>query len=167
MTSFAAISRVVSHGSWDAWAIWNLRARFLFRGQPLLWQDAFSAELAYSHPNYPLMLPLSVSRAWTFLGGETLMVPALLAAIFAAATVAAAAVSVGRARTPTHGLMTATAILASPAFLKWAPSQCADIPLGFFMLSTFVMMSIRDAQREPSLVAADRSLGGTRRVDKE
>ena len=37
-------------------------------------------------------------------------------------------------------LITATAILACPAFLEWVPSQCADIPLGFYMLITFVMM---------------------------
>jgi hypothetical protein len=140
ITSATAFSRVVPHGTWDAWAIWNMRARFLFRGQPLLWRDAFSQELGYSQLDYPLLLPLSVSRAWTFLGRETTLAPMLLAAIFAAATVAAAALSVARARTPAHGLITATAILASPAFLEWVPSQCADIPLGFYMLITFVMM---------------------------
>src|SRR5207237_5909321 len=29
------------HGAWDAWAIWNLRARFLFLGG-VHWRDAFS-----------------------------------------------------------------------------------------------------------------------------
>lgn len=96
---------------------------------------------SYSHPDYPLLLPLSVSRAWTYVGEDTVLVPIIIGAIFAAATVAVAGLSVARARTPTHGFITATAILACPAFLKWAPSQCADIPLGLYMLVTFVMMS--------------------------
>jgi hypothetical protein len=140
ITGVTAFSYVAPHGTWDAWAIWNMRARFLFRGQPLLWQEAFSPELAYSHLDYPLLLPLSVSRAWTFLGSDTPMAPVLLAALFAAATVAVAGISVARARTPAHGLIAAIAVLACPAFLEWAPSQVADIPLGFYMLATFVMM---------------------------
>ena len=140
VTSFAATSRVFPHAGWDAWAIWNLRARFLFRTGPAQWTDAFADQLSYSHPDYPLLLPLSVSRAWTFLGEETVLVPVFIAAIFASATVAAAALSVGRARTPAHGLMTAAAILASPTFLKWAPSQCADVPLGCYILASFLML---------------------------
>lgn len=141
VTSFAATSRVFPHAGWDAWAIWNVRARFLFRTGPGQWTDAFAEQLSDSHPDYPLLLPLSVSRAWTFFGEDTVLVPIIIGAIFAAATVAVAGLSVARARTPTHGFITATAILACPAFLKWGPSQCADVPLGLYMLITFVMMS--------------------------
>jgi len=55
-------------GKWDAWAIWNMHARFIFRGGEY-WRDAFSALLAPKHhPDYPLMLPLTVSRGWTYIG---------------------------------------------------------------------------------------------------
>ena len=140
VTSFVATSRVFPHAGWDAWAIWNLRARFLFRTGPGQLADVFADQLSYSHPDYPLLLPLSVFRAWTFLGEDTVLVPIFIGAIFAGATVAAAALSVGRARTPAHGLMTAAAILASPTFLKWAPSQCADVPLGCYILASFLML---------------------------
>jgi hypothetical protein len=141
VTSFAATSRVFPHAGWDAWAIWNIRARFLFRAGPGQLATAFADQLSYSHPDYPLLLPLSVSRAWTFFGVDTVLVPIFIAAIFAGATVAAAALSVGRARTPAHGLLTAAAILASPTFLKWAPSQCADVPLGCYILVSFLMFA--------------------------
>jgi len=80
VTSFAATSRVFPHAGWDAWAIWNIRARFLFRTEPGQWTDAFADQLSYSHPDYPLLLPLSVSRAWTFIGEETVLVPILIGA---------------------------------------------------------------------------------------
>jgi hypothetical protein len=148
-TSFAAASRVFPHAGWDAWAIWNIRARFLFRAGPGQWTDAFADPLAYSHPDYPLLLPLSVARAWTYHGEETVLVPILIAALFAAATVAAAALSVARARTPAHGFVAAAAILVSPTFLKWAPSQCADVPLGFYILASFVMFGYATVRDRP------------------
>jgi hypothetical protein len=139
--SFAVHAAVEPHGDWDAWAIWNLRARFLYRGYPEYWRDAFSPLLGWSHVDYPLLLPLSVARGWTFAGRETTAVPAVLAGIFALGIVVAAAASVGRARSWSRGLMTAAAILASPAFMKYSSSQCADVPLAFFILATFLSMS--------------------------
>jgi hypothetical protein len=139
--SFAAHAAVEPHGDWDAWAIWNLRARFLYRGYPEYWRDAFSPLLGWSHVDYPLLVPLSVARGWTFAGHETTAVPAVVAGIFALGIVVAAAASVGRARSWSRGLLTAAAILACPAFVKYSSSQCADVPLAFFILATFVSMS--------------------------
>ena len=139
-TSFVAASAVLPHGTWDAWAIWNLRARFLSRGLPDVWRDGFSPLLHWSHPDYPLLVPLSVARGWTYAGRETTMVPTLLSALFAISAAGTAAISVARARGTAAGLMTAAAMLASPAFVEHASGQIADIPLGFYMLAAFVLM---------------------------
>ena len=128
---FVAASVTAPHGIWDAWAIWNARARFLFRGYPDVWTQAFSPELDWSHPDYPLLVPVSVARAWAYIGGERITVPILLAATFCAGIVATAAMSVSRSATAWRGVLTAVMILASPAFLANAVAQCADIPLAF------------------------------------
>jgi hypothetical protein len=146
--SFAADAAIAPHGEWDAWAIWNLRARFLFRGYPAYWRDGFSPLLGWSHVDYPLLVPLSVARGWTFAGRETTAVPAVLSAIFAAGIVLAAATSVGRVRSTTRGWLTAAAIVACPAFVKYSASQCADVPLAFFILAAF--LSISRAFESPS-----------------
>jgi len=67
------------HGTTDAWMIWNLRARFLFRAGPC-WNDLsrFTQYTAPYHPDYPMMLPLSVSRGWRAAGVESLAVPILI-----------------------------------------------------------------------------------------
>jgi 4-amino-4-deoxy-L-arabinose transferase-like glycosyltransferase len=91
--------------------------------------------------DYPLLVPLSVARGWTFAGRETTAVPAVLAAIFALGIVLAAATSVGRVRSWSRGLLTAAAILACPTFVKYSSSQCADVPLAFFILAAFLSMS--------------------------
>jgi hypothetical protein len=51
------------HGNWDAWAIWNLRARFLIHGGNVA-QRAWSPALISSHPEYPLLVSGFVARCW-------------------------------------------------------------------------------------------------------
>jgi hypothetical protein len=138
--SFVAASAVAPHGEWDAWAQWNLRARFFFRGfADGTWRDAFTPVLAWSHPDYPLLVPASVARLWLYAGRESVAAPIALAGMFAAVTVAAAGLSVARWRGVARGCLAAACILACPSFLRYSASQCADIALGFFMLGAFVM----------------------------
>jgi len=64
---YAAILRSIVHPhgeGWDAFAIWNLHARFLFRGGAH-WRDGFSSLIPWSHPDYPLLLPSAVAHFWT------------------------------------------------------------------------------------------------------
>src|ERR1700678_522499 len=50
-------------GNWDAWAIWNLRAKFL-AGPGGAWRYALSPLLNNSHPDYPVLLPAFIARVW-------------------------------------------------------------------------------------------------------
>lgn len=64
------------HGGWDAWAIWNLHAKFMYN--PAYWLNMFSPGLAYSHPDYPLMLPAIIAFFWNSVGVITPLVPMVL-----------------------------------------------------------------------------------------
>lgn len=140
VAAFAGASAVQPHGEWDAWAQWNLRARFFFRGLGNgAWRTALDPQLAWSHADYPPLLPASVARLWTYGGRESVSAPIALAAIFASATVLTTGLSVGRTRGAARGCLAAAAILAAPSFVRWAPSQCADVVVAFFMLAAFVL----------------------------
>jgi hypothetical protein len=152
VATFAVKSTGVPHGDWDAWAIWNLRARFLFRGGDA-WHDAFSPALGWSHPDYPLLLPGAVAYAWTALGREAVAVPILIAALFAAATVALCAGATGRLRGGGQGVVAALILLGTPAFTVHAASQYADVPLGYFLLATLVLLCLHDRLGHPGLAA--------------
>jgi hypothetical protein len=138
--SFVAASAVAPHGNWDAWSQWNLRARFLFRGVPVEWRNGFAPVLSWSHPDYPLLVPASVARLWLYANRESVHVPVLLAAGWAALTVIVAATSVARGHGASRGCLAAAAILACPSFVRYSPAQCADIPLALFMLTSFVAL---------------------------
>jgi len=129
------------HGEWDAWAIWNLRARALWRGAPD-WPAIFSPELGWSHPDYPLMLPISIARLWAYAGRESLAAPALIAAIFLAATAATVAVSIGEQRGWTAGFLSGAMLIAPRSYVFDATCQCADIPLGFFVMVAIACVTI-------------------------
>jgi len=138
---FVFISWRQPNGDWDGWAIWNMRARFIFRSGEN-WRDSFSPLIAWSHPDYPLLVPLSVVWLWTVIGRETTVAPMLIAAIFSVSTVALLSASIARLRGPTQGLLAGIAILGAPFFIQHGASQYADIPLGFFFLETIVLFAL-------------------------
>ena len=72
---FAWVISRRQRGGWDAWAIWNLRAHFLYRDSAVAWRDAFTETLDWSHPDYPLLVPAFVARGWKSLGRESTCCP--------------------------------------------------------------------------------------------
>ena len=123
------------HGQWDAWAIWNQKARFLFRGG-----DEWTAVLAidWSNPSHPLLVSTAVARLWAYAGAELTIVPAMLGVVFGAAVVAVVmgAIDVRHPRAWIAGAV----LLAPGTFVQQIVSQQADVPFALFMVSTLTML---------------------------
>lgn len=147
LLAFAFMSMARPHGGWDAWAVWNLRARFIFLGGER-WMDGFSGVLPRSHPDYPLLLPALVARAWIYAGQNTVIAPVLIAMVFTFATLGLLVSSLGILRDQTQGLIAGIVLMGTPFYLEHGASQYADIPLGFFFLSTLVLFCL--AERLPT-----------------
>ena len=139
------------HGSWDAWAIWNMRARFIFRGGGL-WKDTFSPLIGWSHPDYPLFLPGAIARSWDWVGIETPAVPAIIAGIFSLATVGLVMTGITLLRSKTTGLLAGIVLLGTPLFIRQGASQYADVPLSFFILATFVLFFLQERRVKRNLL---------------
>jgi Dolichyl-phosphate-mannose-protein mannosyltransferase len=135
---FCWITWQYPHGEYDAFSIWNLRARFLYRGAQH-WR-AFTHATADSHTDYPLLLPASVARSWEFIGSETQLVPSIIALLFTFATVGLVAASVSRLRGERQGLLAGLVLLGTPFLILHGASQYADVPLGFFFVATVVFL---------------------------
>jgi len=77
------------HGGNDAWIIWNLRARWLFRAGPGGEASAFSPDILFwSHTDYPLLLPQLIARGDQIAGRESQAIPACLGLLFGGVSVA-------------------------------------------------------------------------------
>jgi hypothetical protein len=157
---FLLLSWVRPHGEWDAWAVWNARARFLFAGGAD-WRVAFDA-VAGQHPDYPLLLPGTVARIWLYVGRTTVVAPVLVAMLFTFATVGVAAAVVTMRRGRAQGMLAAIVLLSTAGFIAHGTTQYADVPLSFFILATLALLWLYDTsagQRWPVPVLAG-SLAG-------
>jgi len=133
------------NGQHDAMAIWNMHARFLFRGGQH-WTDYLSSFLLWSHPDYPLLLPGAVAGLWTFTGHETSLAPALLAMLFTLATLLLLVSSISIMRSKTQGYLAGLVLLTVFLFTSTGVSEYADTPLGYFLLAVLVLFSLHDTE---------------------
>ncbi len=138
------------HGDWDAWAIWNLRARFLV--DPAHWSNAVSADLVRTHPEYPLLLPAFVARTWTWAGNTSPQAPVIAAAVFFLAALATLAAGVWMLRGPVAALLAVLLLVANPSFLMEPARQYADIPLCFYMLGALALLVLAEASEGASRI---------------
>jgi hypothetical protein len=129
-------------GNWDANAIWNLKAKFFFRGAGDAWQRMFGKEIWFSHPDYPLMLPAAVARLWTYVGYETHLAPIALGIAFTTLTLALLFTSLASLRGLLPAAVALLLLAANESFLWYGGAQVADVPLSFFALAAAVFLTI-------------------------
>lgn len=139
--AFAVESATNPQGGWDAWMTWNMHARALFRGGDH-WREVLARLPAWSHPDYPLLLPGSVARIWTYAGRETALAPVAVAMLFTFATVGVLYAAISTLRSRTQGALAALVLLGTKFFVLHGASEFADIPLAFFFLATLVLLAL-------------------------
>jgi hypothetical protein len=136
--AIAAAWEANPQGDWDAWAIWNLRAKFLAADGAVA-HGAWSPVLgANTHAEYPLLLSSFVGRCWAFGGSSSPAVPATASVVFFLALIALAAGGVAALRGPAPGLLAGLVLASTPAVLRQVPSQYADIPLACYFVGAIV-----------------------------
>ena len=139
-----ATLRVVAHPhgeGWDAFAIWNLHARFLFLGGSH-WRDGFNSMIPWSHPDYPLLLPAAIAHFWSYLGHDDPLVPAIVGLFFTFSTLALLVSSLVSLQGRNAGLLGGLALASTPFFVEQGTSQYADVPLSFYILASFVLLHV-------------------------
>lgn len=142
--AFLAQSVSNPQGGWDAWMTWNMHARAIFRGGDQ-WREVLTGLPDWSHPDYPLLVPASVARIWTYAGHETTLAPAAVGMLFTFAAVGLLYSSVALLRSRTQGALAALLLLGTKFFILHGASQYADIPLGFFFLATLALLALLEA----------------------
>src|SRR5258708_10695835 len=122
------------HGDWDAWSIWNLRARFFVRGGQF-WKDAFSSQLAWSHPDYPLLLPGIVAMLWTLAHTESAAAPIGVAFLFGLGTAGILTATLGILRGKAQAFIGGILLNGTGSFPENAAHQYPHIPLSLALLA--------------------------------
>ena len=144
------------HGIWDAWDTWNYRARWLFRGGDQ-WSNAFFLR-ARDGLDYPILTTASIFRMWQILGKDHVAIPILVAAFFTYGSILLTFSSLVLLRGSNQGYLAAIFMFISTQLFNVGTYQYADVPLAFFILSTFILFSLQD--REPKLTFQIALLAG-------
>lgn len=129
-------------GGWDGWAIWNMRARFIVRAGPEWIESLRQTPLGWSHLDYPLLVPASVARAWSWIGAEAPAAAGLVGWSLAAASVALLIGTAARLRGATVAWLGGVTLAGTPFFVTFAANAHADVPLGFFVLATVALLAL-------------------------
>jgi Dolichyl-phosphate-mannose-protein mannosyltransferase len=145
--AFVLLSLHSPHGGWDAISDWNRHARFMFIGGPH-WRDVFSSAEAEWTPGYPMLIAGAIAHCWAFAERETLLAPAVVAFLFAAAAVGLLVSSLSLLRNSSQGLIAGVILLCSPQFITQGSTQYADVPLAAFYLGAVALLCLHDAVQE-------------------
>ena len=135
VVAIVAQYRAYPLGQWDAWAIWNEKARFLIRGGDD-WTGLLT--VGFSNPSHPWLVSASVARLWAYAGAELTILPTLVGSVAGGAVVCVVmgALDVRRTRAFVAG-----AVLLAPAvFVHQFAMQQADIPLALFVVAALSML---------------------------
>ena len=146
------------HGDWDAWAIWNTHARFLYRGGRT-WSEGIPYTI---HGDYPLLTPSLTARLWRYAGEEAPEAGALLGIMFALSGVAVLLSTLSQLRDTQLALLMALMLIGTPYYLERGVSQYADVPLAVFTISTIALICLhleRGPDRFGPLVLAGFTAG--------
>jgi hypothetical protein len=138
-------SSQIPHGEYDAWAIWNARARAIFRAGETWRDNIWNAAVGHAQLDYPLMLPMSVLRGWMYAGAETVLVPILLAWLFTLATIGLLTAGVAALCGRRHAYAAGIVLLGYMHFTLHAASQFAEAPLCHLYLSALVAIAFYNA----------------------
>lgn len=144
-------------GGWDAWMIWNLRARFLARAPDFA--SAFSPDMGFlAHQDYPWLVPGAVAQAFAAFG-ESRVVPAAVAALFGVLAVAVVSLALARTLGPRWGLLGGIAVTSLPCFAVFASNQQSDVPLAVYLGIAAALLASARSAREFALAGFAAGLG--------
>ena len=153
----AKLAQVDPNGYWDAWMIWNLRAKYL-AAPGEAWTRAFFPLVP--HSDYPLLTSGFVAHLWKFSDGETsTLAPMLTAAVFAASVLALLVSALAMVRGTGSAPLAGLTLMTSSSFCMQSMSQYADVPLSYYYLATLTL-ALLSASSEGSRKAILAAMAG-------
>jgi hypothetical protein len=127
----------IPHGYYDAWAIWNGAARFIY-GRGSTWLHTFSQD-AWGHADYPLLVPLNVAEGWLIMGSPLTRVPLVFSVFMMLSLLGLVFSSLFIARDFEQGALTIILLSSLPVLVLLGSFQYADMELSLFFLATGVL----------------------------
>ncbi|MEO8277886.1 MAG: bifunctional glycosyltransferase/class I SAM-dependent methyltransferase [Thermoanaerobaculia bacterium] len=141
--------RAQPDGMWDAVAIWNNSAHFLYRAAPEKLPALIGAG-TQGHSEYPLFLGGAIAAQFSLVGREVSTIPLGMDWAFLVGLAAALYLLVRIAGAPVFAGPAVLLVLSTPVVWKWAFAQVADLPLAYLALAAALpLVSLLEAPEAP------------------
>jgi len=128
-------------GEWDAWALWNMKTKFLlYHGKE--WKAIFDQLHWHTQPDYPLLLPNL--HIWTLTFSKTFLphLPMITTILFTIASGILLYAGLKSFIDKKVALLASSLLLVQPFFLHLATAQYADTLLSFYLLASFITLTL-------------------------
>ena len=151
---------IFPHGGRDAQAIWNLRARFIYRAGAD-WKVAFSPDLdPRFHADYPLLIPLNVVWAWNFLGEESTRVPMIFSGLYTLGVVGVAFGLLSSLKSVGQAALGSLTLMAMPLLFLTGIMQIGDVPMAYYMLAATAFLILYLTEKKAGFIALAGLMAG-------
>ncbi|MFA5087550.1 MAG: glycosyltransferase family 39 protein [Candidatus Omnitrophota bacterium] len=145
-----AYARFFPLGGWDAWSVWNFKAKFILLGGPS-WKNVFLPSLWQSSPHYPLLLPLVNVWGWLSLKHPDPAVPLVTAVMFTFLTAGLLFAILKDLTRTSWSIVPAIFLTTLPFFVKLATSQYCDIVFAYYLLATLYCILCAQKKKKNNL----------------
>ncbi len=133
-------------GEWDAWAIWNMKAKFLtLSGHS--WKDIFHALHWHTQPDYPLLLPFMNIWGWVF-SKDFFRVPLLTAVLLTISCVGLLFSGLLQCQRKATAFLAACLLFSLPSYAIRGTQQYADILLAYYLLASFITFAVAFREKD-------------------
>lgn len=132
--------------SWDGFAIWGFKAKAFYVDGTVAGSFLLDAVREYSHPDYPLHLPLLMAWVFLVLGEWHDGVVMLLFPAFYASLLLVCYAMLARLGPPEVALLFTLGLASMPQLLDHASAAMADLPLAY-SLTAGVALLVRYLER--------------------
>ena len=134
-------------GGWDAWQVWNLKAKIIFLGGEN-WTNMFDPILWRSSPHYPLFFPLINAWGWIFQTETIYKVPVFSSYVYTILTLGLLFYGLKYLTKSIYAIFIIFVFLSMPLLNKLSYSQYSDNIVGFYMLATFISLIIAKSENK-------------------
>lgn len=146
------IANIHPYGEWDAWALWNMKLKFLIFGGKE-WKNIFT-ELHWStQPDYPLLLVFLNMTPFAFFNNYLLQIPMATAVCLTFTSGLVLFSAVKRMAGPMMALFAFVLLMGNSFFIFQSTSQYSDVLLGLYLLCSFVCISLFADTKDPNYAA--------------
>ena len=132
------LSQQFSFGGWDAWGLYNMKAKFLIYGGKN-WTDVAKVHW-HTQPSYPLLLPLINTWIFSVFQKNLIEVASMTGVIFSISCGLLLYAGLSLFIQRPIAFLASLLLLTTPSYIFWGTVQYADVLLAYYLLASIILL---------------------------